>query len=138
MPLQDLMSTLFLVHAPRTVLGLLFLVSAIDGFWAMATGNHLIHPPVSPSGRLFEQGLQASGFFWPFLKLINLIGGLSLVFNVAPAFGLALIAPVMATIVLFHAFLNPQGLPMAGILVVTGLMLVWAYRDRYAPMFRSA
>lgn len=132
------MSTFFLVHAPRTVLGLLFLVSAIDGFWAMATGNHLIHPPVSPSGRLFEQGLQASGFFWPFLKFINLIGGLSLVLNVAPAFGLALIAPVIATIVLFHAFLNPQGLPVAGILVVTGLMLVWAYRDRYAPMFRAA
>ena len=28
------MSTFFLIHAPRTVLGLLFLVSAIDGFWA--------------------------------------------------------------------------------------------------------
>ncbi len=36
------MSTFLLIHAPRTVLGLLFLVSAIDGFWAMATGNHLI------------------------------------------------------------------------------------------------
>jgi hypothetical protein len=130
------MATLLFVHAPRTILGLLFLISAVDGFWAMATGNHLIHPPVSPEGRLFEQGLQMSGFFWPFLKVINLIGGLSLIFNVAPAFGLALIAPVMATIVLFHAFLNPQGLPLAGILVVTGLMLVWAYRDRYAALFR--
>lgn len=66
------------------------------------------------------------------------MGGLSLVLNVAPAFGLALVAPVIATIVLFHAVLNPQGLPVAGILVVTGLMLVWAYRDRYAPMFRTA
>lgn len=132
------MSTLLLVHAPRTVLGLIFLISAVDGFWAMATGNNLIHPPVSPSGRLFEQGLQASGFFWPFLKTVNLVGGLSLLLNVAPALGLALIAPVMATIVLFHVFLNPQGLPIAAILVVTGLMLVWAYRDQYAPMVRGA
>ncbi len=45
---------------------------------------------------------------------MNLVGGLSLLFNVAPAFGLALLAPVMATIVLFHVFLNPQGLPLAG------------------------
>lgn len=53
-----------------------------------------------------------------------------------PAFGLALIAPVMAVIVLFHATINPQGLPVAVILVVLGSMLVWAYRDRYAALFR--
>ncbi|MFN3853061.1 MAG: hypothetical protein ACK4M0_01580 [Phreatobacter sp.] len=132
------MSRLLLVHAPRTILGFLFVLSAVDGFWAMATGNHLIHPPVSPQGLAFERGLQASGFFWPFLKVVNLVGGLSLLLNIAPAFGLALIAPVMATIVLFHLFLNPQGLPIAAILVVTGLMLIWAYRDRYAALFRPA
>jgi putative oxidoreductase len=130
------MKSFILIHVPRTLLGILFLVSAVDGFWFIFTGNHLIHPPTSPKGKEFELALQASGFFWPFLKTINLVGGLSLLFNVVPAFGLALIAPVMATIVLFHAFINPQGLPVAGILVVLGLMLVWAYRDRYAAMFR--
>lgn len=134
--MQSAMKTLILVHIPRTLLGLLFLVSAVDGFWFTFTGNHLIHPPTSAKGLAFEHALQASGFFWPFLKTINLLGALSLLANVVPAFGLALIAPVMATIVLFHAFLNPQGLPMAGILVVLGLMLVWAYRDRYAALFR--
>ncbi len=103
------MTTLLFVHAPPWRI----LPRQPQRFWAMATGQHLIHPPVSPAGRAFEQGLQASGFFWPFLKTVNLVGGLSLLFNVAPAFGLALIAPVMATIVLFHVFLNPQGLPLA-------------------------
>lgn len=130
------MKSIILVHLPRVLLGLLFLVSAVDGFWFIFTGNHLIHPPTSDRGVAFEQALQASGFFWPFLKTINLLGALSLLFNVVPAFGLALIAPVMATIVLFHAVINPQGMPVAGILVVLGLMLVWAWRDRYAAMFR--
>lgn len=130
------MTTFFTVHLPRTLLALLFLVSAADGFWFIATGNHLIHPPTSPQGQAFELALQNSGFFWPFLKTVNLIGGLSLLFNVAPAFGLALLAPVMATIVLFHLVLNPQGLPVAGIMVVLGLMLVFAYRDRYAALLR--
>lgn len=130
------MKSLLLVHIPRTVLGLLFLVSAVDGFWFIFTGGHLINPPVSPKGHEFEAALQNSGFFWPFLKTVNLAGALSLIFNVVPAFGLALIAPVMATIVLFHTFINPQGLPIAGILVVLGLMLVMAYRDRYAALFR--
>lgn len=130
------MKTFFAVHLPRTLLALLFLVSAADGFWFIATGTHFIHPPTSPQGQAFEAALQGSDFFWPFLKTVNLVGGLSLLFNIAPALGLALIAPVMATIVLFHAFLNPQGLPVAGIMAVLGLMLAFAYRDRYAALLR--
>ena len=130
------MKTLLLVTVPRILLGLLFLVSAVDGFWWLATGSHLIHPPTSARGVAFETALQEAGFFWPLLKSVNLLGALSLLTNVAPALGLALIAPVMAVIVLFHLVLNPQGLPVAVILVVLGSLLVWAYRDRYAALLR--
>ncbi|MDP3407974.1 hypothetical protein [Bosea sp. (in: a-proteobacteria)] len=130
------MKTLLLVTVPRVLLGLLFLVSAVDGFWWLATGTHLIHPPTSSRGVAFEQTLQASGFVWPLLKTVNLVGALSLLGNIAPALGLALIAPVMAVIVLFHLVLNPQGLPVAVILVALGSLLVWAYRDRYAALLR--
>lgn len=130
------MKTFFLVTIPRVLLGVIFLISAVDGFWWLATGVNLIHPPTSPRGVVFETALQDSGFIWPFIKAINLTGALSLISNVVPAFGLALIAPIMAVIVLFHATINPQGLPVAAILVVLGSMLVWAYRDRYAELFR--
>ena len=130
------MKTLFLVTIPRVLLGVIFLISAVDGFWWLATGVNLIHPPTSPRGVVFETALQDSGFFWPFLKAINLTGGLSLISNVAPAFGLALIAPVMAVIVLFHFAINPAGIPVAIILLVTGGLLVYAYRERYAALFR--
>lgn len=130
------MKTLLVVTVPRVLLGLLFLVSAVDGFWWLATGTHLIHPPTSTRGVAFEEALQASGFLWPLLKTVNLVGALSLLSNIAPALGLALIAPVMTVIVLFHLVLNPQGLPVAVILVVLGSLLVWAYRDRYAAMLR--
>jgi hypothetical protein len=129
------MKNVLLVTVPRILLGLLFLVSAVDGFWWMATGNHLIHPPTSEQGLAFEAALQSS-FVWPLLKVVNLTGALSLLANVAPAFGLALIAPIMTVIVFFHLVLNPQGLPVAIIMVVLGLMLVWAYRGRYAALFR--
>lgn len=130
------MKTLLLVTVPRVLLGLLFLVSAVDGFWWLATGTHLIHPPTSTRGVAFEEALQASGFLWPLLKTINLVGALSLLSNVAPALGLALIAPVMTVIVLFHLVINPQGIPVAVILVVLGSLLVVAYRDRYAALLR--
>ena len=130
------MRNFLMVALPRTVLGLLFLVSAVDGFWWMATGAHLIHPPTSERGLVFEAALQNSGFFWPLLKTVNLAGALSLLLNIAPAFGLALIAPVMTVIVGFHFAINPQGIPVAIILIVTGGLLVWAYRERYATLFR--
>ncbi len=130
------MRNFLMVTLPRSVLGLLFLVSAADGFWWLATGAHLIHPPTSERGLAFEAGLQNAGFFWPFLKAVNLAGAISLLFNVMPAFGLALIAPVMAVIVLFHFAINPAGIPMALILIVTGGLLVWAYRERYAALLR--
>ncbi|SEG80032.1 hypothetical protein [Bosea lathyri] len=130
------MRNILLVTVPRVLLGLIFLVSAVDGFWWLATGAHLIHPPTSERGLVFEAGLQNAGFFWPLLKVVNLTGALSLLLNIVPAFGLALLAPVMAVIVLFHLAINPQGLPVAIILVVLGGLLVWAYRDRYAALFR--
>ena len=130
------MRQILLVTVPRVLLGLLFLVSAVDGFWWLATGAHLIHPPTSERGIAFETALQNAGFFWPLLKTVNLAGALSLLLNIVPAFGLALLAPVMTVIVLFHLVINPQGIPVAIILVVLGSLLVWAYRERYAALFR--
>ncbi|MFJ5369019.1 hypothetical protein ACIPIA_07350 [Bosea sp. CER48] len=130
------MKTVFLVTIPRVMLGLLFLVSAVDGFWWLATGTNLIHPPTSERGLAFEAALQNSGFVWPMVKTVNLAGGLSLLFNVAPAFGLALLAPIMAVIVFFHLVLNPQGLPVALVMTGLGLLLLYAYRGCYAALFR--
>lgn len=42
----------------------------------------------------------------------------------------------MAVIVLFHLTINPQGLPVAVLLVALGSLLLWAYRDRYAALLR--
>ena len=129
------MKTILLVTVPRILLGLIFLVSAVDGFWWLATGTNLIHPPTSEQGLAFEAALQHS-FVWPMVKAVNLAGALSLLANVVPAFGLALITPIMAVIVAFHFVLNPQGIPVATILVVLGLLLAWAYRRHYAALFR--
>ena len=125
------MSRLFLVHVPRVLLGFVFLVGAIEGFTFIFTGSHLIHPPISPEGAAFEAALHRSGFLWPLMKTVELIAALCLLSNRAPALGLALVTPIMAVIVLFHAVLNPAGMPIAVLLVVTGGLLLVAYRDRY-------
>lgn len=131
------MKNFWLQTLPRVVLGALFLVASIDGFFYIFSGSHLIHPPTSASGIAFEDALKASGFFWPFLKTVELVGALCLLTNRAPAFGLMLLAPIMAVIVLFHLVLNPGGLPMAVLLVVCGGLLVRANAPRFATLFEA-
>ncbi len=131
------MKKYLLKHAPRSLLGLIFLLGATDGFWFLVCGTHLVHPPTSEPGVALEYALQATGFFWPFMKLVELTGALCLLSNRAPALGLALLAPIMAVVVLFHACLNPQGLPLAAVLVVCGALLARAYASRYARLFES-
>jgi len=127
----------WLVSVPRTVLGLIFLAGAVDGFAFILTGTHLLHPPTSDRGLQFEAALKATGFFWPFMKVVELIGASCLLWNRAPAFGLAILAPIITVVALFHLFLNPQGIPLAVLLVVCGTLLLRAYASRYAALFGS-
>lgn len=131
------MSKFWLLTLPRLVLGGLFLVGAIDGSVFIATGVHLVHPPTSLRGLQFEEALKSAGFVWPLMKTVELVGALCLLTNRAPAFGLALLAPVMAVVVLFHGVLNPQGIPLAVLLIVCGVMLLRAYAAQYMHLFES-
>ncbi len=131
------MKVYWMVTVPRVVLGLIFLAGAIDGFFFVATGSHLMHPPTSERGLALEAALKATGFFWPFMKTVELVGAFCLLSNRAPALGLALLAPIMAVVVLFHFFLNPQGIPLALLLIVCGGLLLRVYAPRYALAFSS-
>lgn len=130
------MLRLITVDAPRVLLALVFLVGAANGFAWMITGQDLIHPPTSEAGLRFEAALRESGFLWPLMKSIDLVAGLMLLFNRAPALALLLLLPIIVVIVLFHLVLNPGGLPIAVLLSVLTAMLLFAWRDRYAPLFR--
>jgi hypothetical protein len=131
------MKIFFVLTVPRVILGTIFLVGAIDGFSFILTGTHLIHPPTSDRGLQFEAALKATGFFWPLLKVIEFAGASCLLTNRAPAFGLAILSPLMTVFVLFHVFLNQQGAPIAVLLVICGALLIRAYASRYSSMFRA-
>jgi hypothetical protein len=73
----------------------------------------------------------------PLIKLTEVVGGLLLLSNRFVALALALLAPGIVNITLFHAFLAPGGLPLAAVLVVAELYLAYSYRDLYRPMLSS-
>lgn len=124
------------VDLPRILLGLLFLASALDGFALILTGTNYIHPPTSEAGLRFERALIDSGYIWPLMKGIDLVAAICLLTNRFAPLGLLLLLPIITVIVLFHLVLNPGGMPVAVILAALTALLLYGYRDRYAPLFR--
>jgi putative oxidoreductase len=128
------LSRFWLLTVPRVALGVVFFLGAIDGFAFIATGAHLVHPPTTERGLQFEAALKSAGFLWPLMKTVELAGAICLLTDRAPALGLALLSPVMAVVVLFHVFMNPEGAPIAVFLMLCGALLQRAYAPRYARL----
>ena len=91
----------------RILLGLLFTVFGLNGFL------HFI--PSSPPSGLAGQyvGALYVSHYLVVVFLLQLIGGLLLLVNRFVPLALVLLGPVIVNILLFHAFLAPEGLPMA-------------------------
>ena len=116
----------------RTLLGLLFLFASVTFLF------NLITPPEIPAGplRSFNEGLAASGYFMYVLKVTELICGLMLVTGYFVPLALVVLAPIVVNIFLVHAFLAPEGLPIAIFVVAAEIFLAYYYRDAFKPLLR--
>jgi hypothetical protein len=129
--------SLWLVTVPRVLLGVIFASAALSYFWSMAFGWMLLPVPITSQAMQFAGTIIRIGYLWPLMKAINLVAGLLLIVNYAPAFAVALLLPVTVIIVWFQVFLNPLPIPMAiaALAVLCELLLLRAFARRYASMF---
>jgi nicotinamide riboside transporter PnuC len=130
-------STPWLTTIPRIVLGAIFAGAALNYFWSVAFGWMLFPVSITPQAMQFAGLVIETGYLWPLMKAINLVAGILLIANRAPAFAVALLLPVTVIIVWFQVFLNPLPIPVATavLAVICELMLLRAYASRYAGMF---
>lgn len=119
------------VTIARVLLGLVFFVFGLNFFL------HFIPQPPPPAGKVgaFEMGLIGSGYFFQYMKVVEVLSGLFLLINRYTALFTLIIFPVTLNIFLFHAFLMPSGVPMGAVLLLLNLFLGYAYRKYYASMF---
>ena len=127
------------VAAARIVLGAIFAGAALSYFWQQALGWPLFPMRITDRGTQFALGIIRVGYLWPLMKSINLLAGVLLIANCAPAFALALLTPVTVVIIWFQVFLNPLPVPLitVAVVVLTEAMLYCAYGSCYAGMFRN-
>lgn len=117
----------------RSLLGLIYLVFGLNFFL-----HFIPTPPPTGTAAAFEGGLIGAGYFFPFMKVIEIASGFFLIINRFTAFFLMILFPVTLNIFMFHAFLAPAGLPIGGLMLILHLFLGYAYFNYYKPMFTSA
>jgi hypothetical protein len=116
----------------QRVLGFSFLAFGLNGFVhfipQMKMRNHALE---------FFLGLAATGYMLPLLYMTQAAAGALLLVGMFVPLALAMLAPVVINILLFHLFLAPAGIPVALMLLAFEVSLAWEYRDAFAPMLQA-
>ena len=86
---------------------------------------------------LFGISAYATGYMLQLASGVQLLAGVLLVVGRFVPLALALLAPMVVNIFLFHVFLEPSGLVMALLVVAAEIGLAWAYRDKFRPMLKA-
>ena len=110
----------------RMLLGLLFLVFGLNGFL------HFI--PMAPPAGLAGQYMGALflSHYLVAVFLLQTIGGALLLANRFVPLALVLLGPVLVNILLFHALMAPEGMPVALFATVLWAILFYAVRRAFA------
>jgi hypothetical protein len=135
---NEVRATGFARHLPtaaRVLVGLPFFVFGLDGFL------HFIPPPAAgsmPEGAMaLAVAFVNSGYLFQLVKGTELVAGALLLSNRFVPLALALLAPVLVNIVLYHAFLAPSGIAICLVLLALTIYLAWSYRAAYRPMLAA-
>lgn len=122
-----------LVLVARVLFGLLFAVFGANFFYPM---SFLLQPDLSPEGAALMTAFSDSGYMLPLIKGTELTAGVLLLLGQFVPFALIVLAPITVNIVAFHAYLEPNGLPVAIVVVVLHLFLTAAYGQAFGQVMK--
>jgi putative oxidoreductase len=115
----------------RVLLGLMFVVFGSNAFLHFIPMPQMEGAPGAFMGALFS-----SGYIYA-IAALQVLGGLLLLLGARfVALGLTLLGPVIVNIVLYHIFLDRNGLPVAFVVLLLSLFLLWVYRFKFPNIFK--
>ena len=121
----------YVIIIARVLLGLVFAVFGSNAFL-----HFIPMPPMQGPAGAFIGALVSSGLIYA-IAALQVVGGLLLLIGrrFVPL-GLTLLGPVIVNIMLYHIFLDPSGLPMACVISILALFLLWVYRYKFPAIFQ--
>ena len=118
-----------LVTGARILLGLIFFVFGLNFFF-----HFLPQPPMPAAAGAFAGAMFATGYLFVVVKVVEVASGALLLAGRFVPLALAVLAPIVINIVLFHGFLAPAGIALPLVVLALELFLAWSYRSAYRPM----
>ncbi|HEY1494841.1 MAG TPA: hypothetical protein VGF49_09865 [Candidatus Solibacter sp.] len=115
----------------RYLAGVIFLVFGLNGFL-----NFIPMPPPAGIAGQFMGALYASHYLWVIFAF-QLVAAVLLLVNRFVPFAVAVLAPVIVNILVFHISMAPSGLPLALFVAVLWALIFVNVRPAFAGLFRS-
>jgi uncharacterized membrane protein YphA (DoxX/SURF4 family) len=121
----------YVIVIVRVLLGLMFAVFGSNAFL-----HFIPMPEMHGQAGAFMTALASSGYLYV-IAVLQVLGGLCLLLGARfVPLGLTLLGPVIVNIVLYHLFLDPQGMPVAIVVAALSLFLLWIYRFKFPAIFQ--
>ena len=118
----------------RLLLGLGLFIFGLNGFL-----QFMPTPPVSAEAGALLGAFAKTGYFFPMIKIIELLVGVLLLANFLAPLAVVIITPILVGITTIHIFLNPAGIPMMILLHALHGVLIYGYREYYqGPLTKKA
>lgn len=116
----------------RILMGLMFAFASLAFFFKLVDA-----PEQTGSVKIFNDGIAASIYLMPTVKVFELLCAIAFLSGRFVPLATVVIFPINLNILLFHAFLEPSGLPVALLLMLGNLFLAFYYRDKYKSMLAT-
>ena len=115
----------------RIILGMGLVFFGLNGFFNWMT------PPQGPEEEMnFMMALASTGYIFPITYTVQIISGLIFLTNRFVPVGLLILTPILVNIVLIHLRFSPEAILFGGIFFVFMLLLYYARRDKFLPLFQ--
>jgi putative oxidoreductase len=113
----------------RILMGVIFVFFGLNGFLQFLKAPL----PTGLAGQ-FLMALFQSHYVW-FICAVQIVGGVLLLVNRYVPLALALLAPVIVNIILYHLLLNPAAAQLAVVVTILWFFLFYRYRQNFSGLF---
>jgi len=121
-----------IIFVVSLLFGLMFINAGLNKFF-----NYIPVPADMPEKMMKAMAaMMEIGWLMPLIAVAEIVGGVLFMIPKFRALGAIIIFPIMVGILLTHLFIAPSGLPMALVLLVINLWIIFENREKYLPMIK--
>ncbi len=114
----------------RVLMGLLLLFASLNYFF-----HFVAEPQQTGTMKVFSDGIAATVYLMPLVKVVELLCGLSLISGKFLKLFAIVLIPITLNILLINIYLMPSGIPIAGTLFLGNLLIVYSNWGSYKNLF---